>query len=152
MASSIQPLSVGALIASGIIIISPLLAWVKVNTIFGSIPLKGIDSNYGTATFIVGVAGAVVAAAILGRIVPYRPATFVLAIVGMVAVGIGIMVWMDLSGEAAGINEDTDLVSTSVGIGVILLMLAGIVLTVMAGFLLSVRGRGRRRRRGGGHG
>ena len=148
MASNIQPLSVGALIASGIIIISPLLAWVKVNVLFGSISLKGIDSNYGMAAFIVGVVGAVLAAAILGRIVPYRPAAFVLAIVGVVAAGIGVMVWMDLSGEVAGINENADLVSTSVGIGVILLMLAGIVLTVISGFLLSVRGR----RRGGGHG
>ena len=148
MASNIQPLSVGALISSGIIIISPLLAWVKVNVLFGSISLKGIDSNYGIAAFIVGVVGAVLAAAILGRIAPYRPAAFVLAIVGVVAAGIGVMVWMDLSGEVAGINENADLVSTSVGIGVILLMLAGIVLTVISGFLLSVRGR----RHGGGHG
>jgi len=107
-------------------IVAALLPWTTVNTVFTSISRNGIDGG-GDGLFTLGLG-------IVGALALWQAGRWLwaAAISGVVIIVIGIVDIVDVQGLVDEVNADSDgLASASVGAGLYLTVIAGVVLAAV---------------------
>ena len=110
-------------IAAVIVFIATFLPWVTADAGIISVSQNGIDAEDGYISLIASLVALVaVAVALYGR--PQLGGVLV-ALCGIVSTAVGIWDWIDVLDFAAGVDH-----SVSVGIGIVLTAIGGVVLAV----------------------
>ena len=122
-----RPGHVIGLVLAGVVVVAAFLPWARVSLGIFSVSKNGVDGD-GVITLILGLAiGGASLLNVYGRLRCGLMAVGSVILGGIIA-AIGVYDWADLEGAA----DETELVSVSVGVG--------LVLTTFAGFGLAANG------------
>jgi hypothetical protein len=111
------------------LLLGAILPWISASSLFGSVAVNGIEGD-GKITAGLGVAAGIVLLTTIGS--RRRVACVAVAIMGAVAALVGWYDWTQAQDRVRVVNNESDLVHASVGIGMYLTMAAAITLIVAA--------------------
>lgn len=111
-----------AAVAGAVAVVAAVLPWATLQSAFGSVSRSGMaDGGDGLFTAILGLAGG--AAALMGGRMPVAS-----IVAGFMIAGIGVLDIIDVS----GLDDGNEFTSVSVGAGLYLTVIAGVVMVVAA--------------------
>jgi hypothetical protein len=129
--SDIPAVAWAMLVGAGLLIVGSFLPWLKATApLVGTLTKSGTEGSDGWITFGIGVVVAIQAAQVIQKRSATRRMAVELVLVALLVGGIAFYEFRDISHRFADIKAQTDLVTTSYGVGLYCIVAAAVALLV----------------------